>query len=154
MPSLRNAIVAACKAAIDQAGKPAGSVVRRYMTQTETEEKSFNVLPLGQKSTEEVRPGAGYITTHMLTVGVVVRARQGGEAAKGLAPDELLDPLLVWAVQALMADPTLGGIAIGVAEDEITWDVESFDQEFARALQTFTVMLRTNATDPTSEPSA
>ena len=65
--------------------------------------------------------------------------------------DAAVDPLYVFAIQMLLADPTLGGMVRSVAEAEIVWDVESGYQQVAVAGIEFEVEYSTTL-DPTVMP--
>lgn len=46
---------------------------------------------------------------------------------RGLVPDDIADPVVDALHDAIMADPTLGGLAAKVIEDATVWDFEEAD---------------------------
>jgi hypothetical protein len=76
----------------------------------------------------------------LMTVQVVVIVR-------GNVPDQLADPIIESAHSKLMADTTLGGLAIDITPGDVTWaDFES-DQPTGLVTLNYRVRYRTALTD-------
>ena len=61
------------------------------------------------------------------------------------------DDLVCRAHAALMADPALGDLALGIAEMEADWQVEDADMEAVAIPATYRITYRTFVTDLTSK---
>ena len=71
----------------------------------------------GEEPLQEV---SGFMEKRLtVVVGVFVR---------GDVPDTLADPVVESVHALLMADPTLGGLAIDMSEGGTTWDMDEADQ--------------------------
>jgi hypothetical protein len=81
-----------------------------------------------------------------LAVGAECRA----QASQSLPPDAALDPILVWAVKAGLADETFGGLAIGALESRTEWKSREGDVPVAAATLHFSIRYRTSRLDPTA----
>jgi hypothetical protein len=70
---------------------------------------------------------------------------------KGDPIDEQLDPMLVWAVQALMADQSFGGLISGLQQEESGWG-ENYegDELYGRVGVDFIARYPILAADPTT----
>lgn len=99
------------------------------------------------KEVKEVAAHAGSFgddaaaASHVLRVGLEHRAV--GEPA-----DQALNPFTTWATRALLADPSLGGLAVAVEEKGIEWDGEDEDHPYASASQIFEIEYWTPEDDP------
>ena len=66
-------------------------------------------------------------------------------------PDEadvLLEPLVGWAVRALLGEPTLDGLVNSLEETQIEWAAEPADHLYAAAAVDFTAQFPTAVADP------
>jgi hypothetical protein len=71
-----------------------------------------------------------------LTIQVAVNTR-------GAVPDQLADPILAAIHVALMADRTIGGLAVDITPGPTDWQVEKGDLTSCWALQDWNVQYRT-----------
>jgi hypothetical protein len=71
-----------------------------------------------------------------LTIQVAVNTR-------GAIPDRLADPILAAIHAALMADRTIGGLAVDITPGPTDWQVEKSDLTSCWALQDWIVQYRT-----------
>lgn len=62
-----------------------------------------------------------------------------------------LDPLMNWAVQVLLADPTLGGLAVMVREQRLEWAAAETDKVYGGSAIRFLVTYRTAIDNPEAE---
>lgn len=81
------------------------------------------------------------LASHVLRVGLEHRAI-------GEPDDQVLDPLVTWGTRALLADTTLGGLALGVEEVGIEWDGADQDHAYGSASQHFDIAYETPDDDP------
>jgi hypothetical protein len=107
--SIRERILQAIFNALDGPGKPAGLKVTRSRRQAiEKDELPLMSVELGD--TENTVPGENRrapLLESQTDVLVISRV---------LGLDTALDPLYRWARLAIMADPSLGGLALGITE--------------------------------------
>lgn len=61
---------------------------------------------------------------------------------RGQEPDALADPIVQAVHAALMTEPTLGGLAIDIAEGSTGWEFDSSDRTSLLVRLKFTVMYR------------
>jgi hypothetical protein len=87
------------------------------------------------------------LTEHQLAVALELRA----QGSPSVPPDAALDPLYVWAILALMADVTFGGLASEVVEGRTVWSSREGDVPVASAKLSVTIKYRTSRLDPTSK---
>ena len=87
------------------------------------------------------------LTEHQLSVSLELRAA----GSSGVSPDAALDPLYVWAMLAICADVTFGGLASEVEEGKTAWSSKEGDTPLAAAKLSLTVRYRTSRLDPTSK---
>ncbi|MEW6464517.1 MAG: hypothetical protein AB1434_01325 [Pseudomonadota bacterium] len=81
--------------------------------------------------------------TRVLTVRIVALAR----AVPPAIPETEADRLLTAAHAALLADGNLGGLALGIREQECEWDVEDADAVAAAIPARYAITYRTLASD-------
>lgn len=154
MASRRERILVAVKAALDQASvtidgvvknKPVGLNAHRQRRRELGEDRlPATVVYLVE---EEVQ-----LETHddqvdgprtLRTALVRLEHRVTGE------PEDLhLDPLVTWATWVLLADPSLGGLAIAVEERKLVWDGEERDELYGACGQDFAIEYETPENDP------
>jgi hypothetical protein len=87
------------------------------------------------------------LTEHQLTVALELRA----QGSAGVSPDAALDPLYVWAILALGADVSFGGLASEVEEGRMTWNSHEGDVPVVAAKLQINIRYRTSRLDPTSK---
>ena len=146
MASIREQIIQAVVAALDGSGKPAGLTVHRYRTRPlEKDDLPAQVVyPAGTGGAvaETVRLYGG--TNDVLReLRVRIESR-----VMGAQPDQLLDPLYIWAVKAVMSDPTLGGLAHEIREEATSFDAVEFEQPVGASATDIIVEYVTSQDDP------
>jgi len=70
----------------------------------------------------------------------------------GTPPDDTVDPLISWAVLALMSEETYGGLASETTERGTVWVPEEGEQSFMRAMTVFDIKYVTKDNDPEAAP--
>ncbi len=118
-------IIQAIVTALDGEGKPAGVTVNRSRRQSVAPDElpMLSVYPVSEK----VQTATENRRSPVVTRNFVARIRC---RAAGL--DDQLDPLRQLAVAALNANPSLGGLALGVFEEEATWAAaDASDDDFS-----------------------
>lgn len=148
--SIRERIVQAAVAAIDGVGKPTGLAVHRYRTRKLEAEKHLPamVVFIGD---EPVKPYTqdGEV---LRTLELAVKTRDKNPVA-GTPPDQALDPYLTWLVKSLMADQTLGGLAISLKETGNVWNAdETTETVHAEAGTVFEIKYITSEDNPEVQP--
>ena len=115
MNSIREQILLAVMAAVRPAAEGLGATVHRSPTVAIGREQcpALVVFPESDAITER----ANDRVTRELTVRIVALAR----AVPPIAPETEADQLLTAAHAALMADLNLGGLALGIREQECEW---------------------------------
>jgi hypothetical protein len=158
MSSIREQIAAAIVAVLDGSAEPGGTggvqapsglTVSRERTRPIERDK----LPATLIYFEDEEPTPiekqkfqAPITQRHLNVVLEMRAVAG----EGLAPDEAIDPLYLWAMQQIFADEKFGGLAMGVTEGPMKWTAKEADAVLAGAALHLTVHYRTSRLDPSS----
>jgi hypothetical protein len=146
--SIREQIMTAIEAALGADGGPAGLTVHRERTRPIETDSLPAILfyagddlpkPLAQTSYRAP------LTERQLSLEVQCRALGTSE----LAPDQVLDPLIVWANLQIFLDETFGGLANGVEEIRTVWSSREGDKPIAAATIHFTIKYRTSRLDPT-----
>ena len=149
MSSIREQIVDGIVALLEASGSPAGLTVHRERTRP-IEDDSLPALVVycedeEPKSTDK-QTFRSPLVERSLRLIVEARARATG----GLAPDQALDPLLVWTAQQILQNETIGGLAIGATEGKTSWITKEADVVVAAAIANYHIRYRTARTDPTS----
>lgn len=143
MASKRESLILAVIAALEAAGGPTGLSVHRFPTR---DLESDDLPAIAVFPTDDV-PGQA---THdgkrdkSLTLAIELRA----QATSGESPDEALDPLYVWTVQALFTDPTLGGLASALWEGKTVWEGDERSAAYGAAVTLFEIEYETTEADP------
>ena len=149
MASIRERIIAAMAAALDGPEKPEGVTVHRDRTRPIERDKLPAIVLYAAspdvRTREETVRRSDHDTvertfTAMVEGRVVVRPDE--------SPDAAIDPLYVWTVKALRADPTLGGLAMDVRETGTDIIAAEFDKTYAAFGTTFEVVYFTAEDDP------
>ena len=139
--SIREQILLAALEALRPAAEGLGATVHRSPTVAVTREQcpALVVFPESEAITER----ANDRVTRELTVRVVALAR----AVLPGAPETQADELLTAAHSALMANGNLGGLALGIREQECEWEVEDADAVAAAIPARYRITYRTFAAD-------
>lgn len=147
MASIRETILTAAVSQLQGAGKPAELTVERFRVfQVENGSLPFMVVRPVQ---EEVRLATQNRLSPLVERDLRLAVECWAQAGTGLSVDQALDPVLTWAVKALVGigNGTLGGLAISVTEDAVEWDGEAA-QNYGRCTATFTIRYRTTTQNP------
>ena len=144
MTSIREQILLALMAAVRPTAEGLGATVHRSPTVAIGREQcpALVVFPESDAITER----ANDRVTRELTVRVVALAR----AVPPVAPETEADRLLTAAHAALMADLNLGGLALGIREQECEWEVEDADAVAAAIPARYAITYRTLVRDLSS----
>jgi hypothetical protein len=156
--SVRERLVRQVVAALGADGKPAGLTVHRQRTlPLEDDDLPATVVYVldealpperqqhGSRGRQLARRALRLVLEHRAAVDPAA-----GSGAATQAVDEALDPFVTWGVRALLADPRLGGLAIGVLELETQWRVSDTDDVRGAAATLFHIDYLTAAADPTA----
>jgi hypothetical protein len=150
MPSRRNQLLAAIAAALNGPGKPAGVTVHRSRQRPMDADTlpAIVVYALEDDAQSQAISPSGPQILSRLGVGMECRAAVTGDVPY----DEALDPLLTWAVQAVKADETFGGLADMVDIGRTEWaEPADLDRTYAAARLRIEVQYRYRADDPEQE---
>ncbi len=141
MNSIREQILLAVMAAVRPTTEGLGATVHRSPTVAIGRDQcpALVVFPESDAITER----ANDRVTRELTVRIVALAR----AVPPVAPETEADQLLTAAHAALMADLNLGGLALGIREQECEWEVEDADAVAAAIPARYAITYRTLASD-------
>lgn len=139
--SIREQILLAAMQILRPVAVDRGATLHRAPTVAITREQcpALVVFPESETLTER----ANDRVTRELTVRITALAR----AVPPTAAETEADRLLVAAHAALMADPTFGGLALGMRETECEWDVEDADAIAAALPARYRITYRTLAAD-------
>jgi hypothetical protein len=147
MSSIREQIIEAAIVALNT-GRP-GGVPAADRTRMEPYQAgdlpAVTVMPVREGMVHEKSSRWAYYLKRTLTFRVECRVA-------GNPADELLDPLLTWAGQALATPPNgaaFGGLAEDCIETLCEWQYAAQDQPYAMAMLDFTVEYVTLKADPT-----
>ena len=120
---------------LDAVGKPSGlTVTRRAVRPKRASElpaiaiQSAVSLPLE----EEDQDSSGLIRDYTLNLLHLVDAT-------GKDPEGELDNLIEWSISQLAGDPTLGGLVVGMLEEETEWFADEQNEVFAGARVEITI---------------
>ncbi|MBL0143853.1 MAG: hypothetical protein IPP91_17550 [Betaproteobacteria bacterium] len=139
--SIREQILLAAIEALRPSATALGATLHRSPTVAITRDlcPALVVFPESETITER----ANDRVTRELTVRIVALAR----AVPPVAPETQADQLLTAAHAALMADVNLGGLALGIREQECEWEVEDADAVASAIPARYRITYRTLATD-------
>ncbi|NJD63899.1 MAG: hypothetical protein FIB00_01415 [Chloroflexi bacterium] len=139
--SIREQILLAALEALRPAAESLGATVHRSLAVAVTREQcpALVVFPESEAITER----ANDRVTREITVRVVALAR----AVPPDAPETQADEILTAAHAALMADGNLGGLALGIREQDCEWEVEDADAVAAAIPARYRITYRTLAND-------
>lgn len=139
--SIRERILLAVMAAVRPSAEGLGATLHRSPTVAISREQcpALVVFPESETITER----ANDRVMRELTVRLVALAR----AVPPAAPETEADRLLTAAHAALMTDANLGGLALGIREQEVEWEVEDADAVAAAIPARYRITYRTLARD-------
>lgn len=139
--SIREQILVAVLAAVRPQVEALGATLHRSPTVAISREQcpALVVFPESESITERSNDRV----TRELTVRIVALAR----AVPPAIPETEADRLLTAAHAALMADGTLGGLALGIREQECEWEVEDADAVAVALPTRYRITYRTLAND-------
>jgi hypothetical protein len=146
MASIRSAILDAVYAAVNAGGKPAGVTVYRTRDAA-LADAQLPAIVLTRVQEDVVRGDGprGYKVRRTLRVQVDCYT---ATATDGETSEDALDPITSWVVQAVMADPTLGGLAHNSNELATSWTLEDRNSVHAHAAVVFGLEYITAAGNP------
>lgn len=143
MPTIRQQILTAAVEALNT-DRPPGvpeATLRRILPESTIEEPRISVF-FNTERAEARRGPHDTLTTRTLQLVVQV-----ADVTSDVAElDELLEPMLAWAVAAL-GDNRLGGLVHWTRESGTQWAHESMDRFYAKAAVVFDVEYHTNRDD-------
>lgn len=139
--SIREQILLAVLAAVRPAAEVLGATLHRSPTVAITREQcpALVVFPEAEAITQR----ANGRVTRDLTLRIVALAR----AVPPAMAETEADRLLTAAHAALVADPTLGGLALAIHEQDCEWEVEDADAVAAAMPARYRITYRTLAQD-------
>jgi hypothetical protein len=139
--SIRERILLAVLTAVRPAAEGVGATLHRSQTVAIGREQcpALVVFPESEAITER----ANDCVTRELTVRLVALAR----AVPPVSPETQADRLLTAAHRALMADGNLGGLALGIREQDCEWEVEDADAVATAIPARYRITYRTLAND-------
>ncbi|PAT41983.1 hypothetical protein [Vandammella animalimorsus] len=140
-PSIREQILLAVLAAVRAPVMALGATLHRSPTVAIGREQSPALVVFPEA--EQISERANDRVTRELTVRLVALAR----AVPPAAPETQADLILTAAHAALMADRNLGGLALGIREQDCDWDVEDADAVAAAIPARYCISYRTLDTD-------
>ena len=132
MPSKREQILAAITTKLAAVSGISGRV---YRSQADPNPRELAPFITVEWSSEQSMPDAVQLLGRSLNVDVSVYTR-------GDVPDSLADPIMVDAHQRLVADPSLGGLAIDIQLDDASNEVIAADFPAAKVTHTYVVKYR------------
>ena len=146
MASRRSDLMDALYTALNGAGKPVGlTVYRTHAAVLADANLPALVLSRVQEETARGDGPRGYKARRHLSVKVDCFV---ATATDGETSEDALDPLTSWAVQAVMADPTLGGLANNTQEAATQWTTSDTNKVYAHAWVGFVIDYITAAGNP------
>lgn len=126
--------------------KPTGLTVHRFRNRPVLSDNLPALVLSLDSDTKPVRDATDRVDR---ILNLVVEHRV--KVSAGTAPDDAVDPLVKWAVFALFANETLGGLASHIEEGETVWEPAEAGQTFMRAATRFAVHYITLANDPEAQ---
>jgi hypothetical protein len=150
LSSIREQIMVLLVAALGASGKPSGLTVHRERTRPIEVDSLPAIMVYADDDVPKPLAGQNYaapLTERQFSVVLECRAQGSGS----VSPDAALDPVLVWAVQTIVAGERFGGLASGVEEGRTVWSSREADVPVASAKLSLTIKFRTARSDPTSK---
>ena len=131
-------VLQAVVAALDGAGKPAGVTGNRSRRQSieKSQLPMISVYPIREDVTRATDNRRSPLVERRLRVQVKCRV---------VGDDKDNDPVRKWAVQSVMADQSLGGLALEIMEESTDWDADdATDADYSVAAVDFVVRYTTS----------
>lgn len=126
------------------ATKPVGLGVHAFRTRPlEKDSLPASVVYSGDENIARSSHDLDVVREYMLAVEHRVK---GGDI------EALLDPLLTWAIQVLLADRQFGGLIVDIEETKIEWAAEERDAVYGGAAHLFKVTYMTAINNPEATP--
>lgn len=151
--SIREQIVSAIMTLLTATGLPPGAIVHRERTRPlENEDLPAIVVYFNE---EEPLPITKQIFKDIAVerqLALMVECRAIATPPT-IAPDQSLDPLIVWVTQQIMANEKFAGLAMGVTEGKTVWFSKEGDQPIAACVILFLIRFKTDRIDPTKQIS-
>jgi len=141
--------VASVVTSVGTVTKPTGLTVHRARLRPTQHDKlpSLVVYKLPSAQPPDWREAGSGRISRPLRVGVEMRVK----VASITAPDDDLSVLWTWAIVALTADPTLGGLCQDLNEGETDrWEFDEEEIPYGIGATAFDIVYETLATNPTS----
>ncbi len=155
MPSIRELIVSTIVANLGGAGVPQGTTVHRMRTRPIEDDQLPAILVYTEDDSPKPLGGQEYrapLVERQLVLYLECRAL----GSTTMAPDQALDPLLVWgsqtmgALESFVSNDFPAGTVTGVVEAKTAWMSKEGDKIIAAASTQWIVKYRTSRLDPTS----
>jgi len=143
MSSIRSQIMAAINTALNAGGAPCTFFRCRQDEFQLAELPAGNFFPTDQTDQIDAKETDCTLT---IEVAAVVASAQD-------PVDDAADALLVWIEHQIMADETLGGLAVYIEPRGVKWFMEQKGAEQCGAIRTFDIHFRTALTDSTANAS-
>jgi hypothetical protein len=143
MASIRSQIIAHILTVLNAAGTPCTWFRCRQDEFQLSELPAGNVFPEQETNTIDAKEDAAVLT--IVIAGIVATAQD--------PVDDAADAILIWAEKQLMADQTLGGLAVWIEKKGTQWFMEQKGTEQCGAIMKFDVNYRTALTDTTANQS-
>jgi hypothetical protein len=155
MASIREQILDQIVANFAAVGAPVGLTVHRMRTRP-IEEDSLPAILVYTEDDEPKALGAQVFKSPLVERRLVVYIEYRALASLTLAPDQALDPLIVWGTKQMVTNEKFvsnaypDGLGMGVVELKTAWLSKEGDKMFAAASTQWLVHYRTSRLDPTS----
>jgi hypothetical protein len=143
MASIRSQIIAHILTVLNANGTPCTWFRCRQDEFQLGELPAGNVFPEQETNTIDAKEDAAVLT--IVIAGIVATAQD--------PVDDAADAILIWAEKQLMADQTLGGLAVWIEKKGTQWFMEQKGTEQCGAIMKFDVNYRTALTDSTANES-
>jgi hypothetical protein len=150
MSSIRKEILLAIATALNGSGKPPAVTVHRTRARPITADQLPAIVVYRiNEPTRRFDGEHGGVADRRLIVRCECRVKLLDD---GAALDDALDVLTSWVVQAVMQDPTLGGLTENCQEEDTKWVAAEANVVYGAALVDFSIPYLTLAVDPDSRP--
>ena len=136
--SITERILQAVVAVLDGTGKPAGVAVNRSRRQSieKPQLPMISVYPVREEVTRATDNRRSPLVERRMRVQVKCRV---------VGDDQANDALRKWVVRSLMADQSLGGLALEISEESTDWDADdATDADYSVAAVDFVVRYTTS----------
>lgn len=153
--SIREQIIDQIVANLAGDGSPAGLTVHRMRTRP-IEQDSLPAILVYTEDDEPKGTDGSTFKSPLMERKLVIYLEYRAEGALDLAPDQALDPLIVWGTKTMVGNEKFvsnaypDGLGMGVVELKTAWLSKEGDKIFAAASTQWLVHYRTSRLDPTS----